>query len=197
VVPDESAPKRRRGRELEDALLQAVLDELAENGYADFTIERVAERAATSRHVLYRRWRSREELVLAALRWDAERDRTEVPDLGSLRDDVLAALRSANERRIGAVAIYSVQLGTYFRDTGTSLAELRRQIIGDRPPVMQTIVDRAVARGEVDPARLAPRVVTLPADLLRHEALMTLGPVADEAIVSIVDDVFLPLVLRA
>jgi AcrR family transcriptional regulator len=197
VVPEESVPKRRRGRELEDALLQAVLDELAENGYADFTIERVAERAATSRHVLYRRWRSREELVLAALRWDAERDRTEVPDLGSLRDDVLAALRSANERRIGAVAIYSVQLGTYFRDTGTSLAELRRQIIGDRPPVMQTIVDRAVARGEVDPARLAPRVVTLPADLLRHEALMTLGPVSDEAIVSIVDDVFLPLVLRA
>ena len=187
-------PRRRRGRELEDALLQAALDELADSGYGDFTIERVAERAGTSRHVLYRRWRSREELVLAALRHDADRDAAEVPDTGSLRGDVLAALRSANERRIGAVALYSVQLGTYFRDTGTSLGELRRQILGDRPPVMQTIVDRAVERGEVDPRRLTPRIVTLPADLLRHEALMTLGRVPDEAIVAIVDDVFLPLV---
>ncbi|CAN5210365.1 TetR/AcrR family transcriptional regulator [soil metagenome] len=189
-------PTRRRGAALEEALLSAALDELLETGYSGLTIERVAERAGTSRHVVYRRWGNREELVLAALKWDAARDVVEIPDTGSLRGDVLAALRAANARRIGAVAIYSVQLGSYFRDTGTSLAELRADLLGDRPATMQVIIDRAAARGELDPSRLPRRVLTLPSDLLRHEALMLLGPVPDETIVSIVDEVFLPLVLR-
>jgi AcrR family transcriptional regulator len=197
VIPESDAtPTRRRGAALEDALLIATLDELAANGYGGLTIERVAERAGTSRHVIYRRWANREELVLAALKHDAERDAWTTPDTGSLRSDVLEALRTANERRIGAVALYSVQLGAYFQETGTSLADLRRELLGDRPSAMQDIMDRAVARGEVDPARMTPRVVTLAADLLRHEALMSLGVVSDSTIVAIVDEVFLPLVQR-
>jgi hypothetical protein len=37
--------------------------------------------------------------------------------------------------------------------------------------------------------------VSLPSDLLRHEALMTLNPVSESTIIEIVDDIFLPLVL--
>ena len=195
MIP-ESEPRstRRRGTALEDALLAATIDELVASGYSGLTIERVAERAGTSRHVIYRRWGNREELVLAALKRDAARDAVVVPDTGSLRGDVLETMRTANKRRLGAVAIYSVQLGSYFQETGTSLAELRKQLIGDRPSAMKEIIDRAVARGEVDPARLTPRVITLPWDLLRHEALMSLGSIPDSVIVAIVDDIFLPLV---
>jgi AcrR family transcriptional regulator len=194
-VPD-VAPTRRRGAALEHALLTAALDELAANGYSGFTIERVAERAGTSRHVIYRRWPNREALVVAALVRDAERDPLPIPDTGSLREDLLQLLRLANQRRLGAVALYSVQLGTYFQETGTSLAGLREQLVGDRPQPMRILLDRAVARGEVDPARLTPRVVTLPFDLMRHEALMSLSTVSDESILEVVDEIFLPLVLR-
>ena len=194
---DPEAPQqRRRGTALEEALLSAALAELMENGYAGFTIERVAERAATSRHVIYRRWRNREELVVAALRRDAERDRAPIPDTGSLRDDVLELMRAANKRRLGAVALYSVQLSAYFQETGTSLGELRELLLGDRPSSMAVILERAVARGEVDPAALTPRIVTLPADLLRHDVLMRLSAVTDSAIIEIVDEIFLPLVRR-
>jgi AcrR family transcriptional regulator len=46
---------RRRGRHLEDALLDAAWAELTERGYAGFTLESVAKRAGTSTPVIYRR----------------------------------------------------------------------------------------------------------------------------------------------
>ena len=50
-----------------------------------------------------------------------------------------------------------------------------------------------MARGELGPKTPPARVVSLAPDLLRHELVMTLGPVTPETIISIVDEVFLPL----
>jgi AcrR family transcriptional regulator len=47
--------ERRRGKALEDAVLDAAWSELLDAGYARFTMETVAARAHTSRPVLYRR----------------------------------------------------------------------------------------------------------------------------------------------
>ena len=191
----EGAPiRRRRGRELEHAILGAAWDALLHGGYATFTIDAVAERAGTSRPVLYRRWKTREDLALAAVAYYIARDVRPVPDTGTLRDDLIAVLLDANESRIAMAAIIVGQLGAYYRETGTSPAELRRQILGERTGVMDIVVDRAVERGEIDPARLTPRIASLPFDLLRHEVMMTLAPVPKDTIVEIVDDIFLPLV---
>ena len=56
------------------------------------------------------------------------------------------------------------------------------------------ILARAVERGEADPAKLTRRVRSVAVDLYRHDLLMTAAPLSDEAIVEIVDEVFLPLV---
>ena len=69
---------------------------------------------------------------------------------------------------------------------------MRAQIVDS--DVMQTILGRAIDRGEVAAARLTPRIVSLPIDLARHEVLMTFRPLSDEAIREIVDELFLPLV---
>ncbi|MFD7947322.1 helix-turn-helix domain-containing protein, partial [Streptomyces sp. NPDC059744] len=63
----EPVRKRRRGAELETALLDAAWDELIAMGFEELTYEAVAARAGTSRAVLYRRWPTKRELVLAAL----------------------------------------------------------------------------------------------------------------------------------
>jgi Tetracyclin repressor-like, C-terminal domain len=55
-------------------------------------------------------------------------------------------------------------------------------------------MQRAVERGEVTSTELNPRIIALPIDLIRHEALMTLKPIRAETIIDIVDSVFLPLV---
>ena len=186
--------RRRRGQELEDAILDAAWDALIEGGYAAFTIDAVAGRAGTSRPVIYRRWKTREDLTLAAIGHHVTRDVRPIPDTGTLRDDVIAVLLDANETRIAMAAIIVGQLGTYYQETRTTPADLRRQIIGERATLMETIVRRAVERGEIDPARVTPRIANLPFDLLRHEVMMTLAPVPKETIVEIVDDIFLPLV---
>ncbi|HEY0260202.1 MAG TPA: TetR/AcrR family transcriptional regulator [Lacisediminihabitans sp.] len=184
---------RRRGRELEDALLDAAWEQLMAGGYGSFTIDAVAERAGTSKPVIYRRWPSREALVMAAVRRSFVRDSRPVPDTGSLRGDVIALMTSANETRLEMAAVLSVQLGTYFQETGTTPADLRGQILGDRASSVEIVIRRAVERGEIT-ADLTPRMIALPFDLFRHEALMTLKPVPPETIREIVDDIFLPLV---
>src|SRR6202161_3717709 len=84
---------RRRGATLEHALLDAAWEELQQSGYSKLTMERVAERAGTSRAVIYRRWRSRVELVIAAMRYREPVRSGSSFDTGSLRGDVLALLR--------------------------------------------------------------------------------------------------------
>ncbi|WP_419817645.1 TetR-like C-terminal domain-containing protein [Glaciibacter flavus] len=59
---------------------------------------------------------------------------------------------------------------------------------------MDVILARGVERGEIDPARITPRISSLPFDLFRHELLMTLQAVPDETIEEFVDEIFLPLV---
>jgi hypothetical protein len=67
-------------------------------------------------------------------------------------------------------------------------------MIGGRTTATQRAIERAVSRGEIDPARLTPRIASLPFDLWRHELMMTLKPVPDHVLRQIVDDIFIPLV---
>jgi AcrR family transcriptional regulator len=190
----ESVTKRRRGRVLEDALLDAAWDQLVSGGYGVFTFEAVAERAGTSRPVIYRRWPNREALVVAAVERFFIRGSRPVPDTGSLRGDVIALLTQANETRAAAAAVISVQLGTYYQESGTTPAELREQILRDRTSAMETVMRRALERGDITAAPLSPRIIALPFDLFRQEALMTLKAVPAETIIEIVDSIFLPLI---
>lgn len=188
--------RRRRGAVLDDALLDAAWTELTDRGYELLSLESVAERAGTSKSVVYRRWPGKADLVRATLLHVAERDPATVPDTGGLRGDVLAHLRQVNERRVALAVALIAQLGDLYRATGTSIDDLRASLTDGRRSAMEEIVGRAVARGEIDPSRLSRRIVELPEDLFRHELLMTARAVPDADIVEIVDTVFLPLVTR-
>ncbi|MGE2730942.1 TetR/AcrR family transcriptional regulator [Mycolicibacterium vaccae] len=185
--------RRRRGAALEAAILDAGWDQLVENGYENFTIDAVATRSGSARSVLYRRWPSRRALLEAVMRRRGEIDMVQAPDTGSLRGDVIALLTEFNERRSRTLGAIVALLGAYFDDAGGSPGELRAQFVPDGPSAMETIVERAVSRGELTSAPPA-RIVSLPADLLRHELLMTLTAASPETIREIVDDIFLPLV---
>lgn len=186
--------QRRRGAELEEALLAAAWAELREHGYNGFTIEAVARRAGTSKPVVYRRWPDKAALVAAAVRHEGLTQEISTPDTGSLRGDLIALIRGANDARSGLAAVLSVNVGEYFKETGLSMADMRAQWIGDRESRMDVIWQRAVERGEADPSRLTRRVRALPFDMFRHDLLMTFKPLPEEEILAIVDEVVLPLV---
>src|SRR5579875_3696618 len=62
-----AADRRRRGAELEDAILSAAFAELVEVGYTAFSVEGVAARAGTGKASIYRRWPTKQHLVTDAL----------------------------------------------------------------------------------------------------------------------------------
>ncbi|MFC1404021.1 MULTISPECIES: TetR/AcrR family transcriptional regulator [Streptacidiphilus] len=185
---------RRRGAELERAILDAAWEQLTAEGYEHFTIDTVAARARTSKPVLYRRWKTREDLLRDTVRHRGAADTPVVPDTGTLRSDLLALLGQANNARNPMAALVSSMLGSYYNQTGPTPSELRETFLSQRGSAVRQVVDRAVERGEIDPARLTPRIVDLPFDLFRNEAMMTLKPVPDHVLRQIVDDIFIPLV---
>ena len=93
------AGARRRGEELEDALLTAAWQELLEVGYPKLTMENVAARAGTSKPVIYRRWPTRPKLVIAALAHNLPLEEADI-DTGSLRGDLIELVRPTLARAV-------------------------------------------------------------------------------------------------
>ncbi|WP_026413577.1 TetR/AcrR family transcriptional regulator [Actinomadura oligospora] len=187
-----SRPTRRRGAALEDAILGAAVDELTESGFAGLTMDRVAARAGTNKNAIYRRWPNRLALGVAA--YQRLTTTVPVPDTGSLREDALELLRGANRH-------WSSPLGAILREL-MAAAGGASELVGrlqDRSAVAApwlTVLGRAVARGEVAPEALHPRVATVAIVLLRDEFVVRGAPSApDDVLVEIVDEVFLPLVV--
>lgn len=92
-MPD-AAPRRGRPRDAarDRALLDATLAVLAESGYGGLTTAAVAARAKVSTATLYRRWSSKEDLVIAAASTHTQ-DLEAQPDTGTLEGDLRARLR--------------------------------------------------------------------------------------------------------
>lgn len=187
---------RRRGQELENALLDAAWDELADVGFGSLTMESVAARAKTGVAVLYRRWPNKSDLVLAAIEHYRRTHAVEVPDTGTLRGDMLALLSGFSDGRSSFTTVMTAAFAGLMRDSDMTPAEVRRRLIADRPLSDQPIYRRAHDRGDIDLDHIPPAVLSMPFDLMRHDLLMTLRPVPPERITSIVDDLFLPLVAQ-
>lgn len=184
---------RRRGTTLDEAIMDAAWAELTEYGYSGLTLESVAKRAGTSRTVISRRWPTRNQLMIAAFARYLEQKPIEIPDLGSVRDEVMLLLSELSERAQPSMIRLMLDMMETLIDEGTNMAAVKAQIVDNRS-LMVGILQRGIARGEVDPNRLTPRVVSVASDLARHELMMTFAPLSEKTLQEIVDEVFLPLV---
>jgi AcrR family transcriptional regulator len=192
----EHVRRRRRGPQLESALLDAAWNELVEVGFANLTMESVAARAQTGVAVLYRRWANKDQLVFAAIEHYGHARPVEIPDTGTLRGDMLALLTAMSRARATFMAVAAAAgFSGLLASTGLTPAQAREKLLGDRRVRGdQIIFRRAQDRGEIDLKRIPPAVLAMPFDLVRHDLLMNLGPVKPARITSIVDEIFLPLV---
>jgi AcrR family transcriptional regulator len=186
--------QRRRGEELEAALLEAAWQELVEAGFARLTMESVAARAKTGVAVLYRRWPNKDDLVIAAVRHYGTTHPVETPDTGSLRGDMIALLTSFGSTQVSFVATVSAAFSGLLASAGLTPAQAREKVLADRPMPSGQVFARAHERGEIDLGRVPRAVLTMPSDLIRHDMLMTYQPIPPERVLAIVDDLFMPLV---
>ncbi|HEY3773653.1 MAG TPA: TetR/AcrR family transcriptional regulator [Solirubrobacteraceae bacterium] len=186
---------RRRGQQLQSALLDAAWDELVEVGFANLTMESVAARAQTGIAVLYRRWANKHELVLAAIAHYGHAHPIETPDTGTLRGDLLALLTAFSNARATFIAVLAAAgFSGLLADTGLTPAQARDKLLHDqRIRNDQIIYQRAHDRGEITLDHVPPAVLAMPFDLVRHDLLMNLNPLRPKRIHSIIDELFLPL----
>jgi AcrR family transcriptional regulator len=192
---DRPVATRRRGAALEAALLDAAWNELQSVGYAKLTMERVADRAQTSRAVIYRRWSSRHELVIAAMLHQQPTGTRRIPDTGSLREDVLTIMRRAARRisDIGPATVVGLLNDLMADDAPDTIVD---QLARGGGEVMRQALAHAGARGEAR-EHVPERVVRLPLDLIRHELILTHRSPSSQTLEEIVDQIFLPLVVPA
>jgi AcrR family transcriptional regulator len=139
---------RPRSPNTDRAILDAALELLAERGVDGVTIEGIAARAGVSRPTLYRRWRSREDLLADAI--ERRRAPVAVPDTGSLAGDLQALFRdirrgfsaSAARELWGLALTIGARAPRFLNRHWASYVQPRRD-------AMRVIIDRAQARGEL------------------------------------------------
>jgi AcrR family transcriptional regulator len=148
----EARPQRGRPRSegSHEAILDAVLDLLRQEGYGAVTIEGVARQAGVGKQTIYRWWKSKAELVLEAYANHAA-SKLPVPDKGNLRVDLetffcaafkrLTDVSGPTMRGLMADAVYDPEF----------LRILREALIDRRRTVLRQILERGAQRGELAP----------------------------------------------
>ncbi len=185
---------RRRGADLERAILDAAWFELSARGYSGLTMEAVAERAGTSRPVLARRWDGKAPLAVAAIRQEIAKYPMNVPDRGDLRAELLEFLEQASKRAIGIAAVFTLFSSEYFAEAASVPNDLRAAVVQGNATMLPVILDRAVQRGDVARDKLVPPVDTLLGTLFREHVVMNFSAPPPDLRMAWVDRVFLPLV---
>lgn len=142
---------RKRDHSLDTRILEATICILADVGFDSMTMDMVAASAKTGKATLYRRWPSKAELVRDALIWMSRGsvDLTQLPDTGTLRDDLLALVKfhsaEYRERKLRVLA----KLGSYFSDHPQVAEEANAGIFEPWTEINRCLMQRAIARGEL------------------------------------------------
>ncbi len=148
-MPTTTTPRRGRPRAegLDEALLDVTLDLAGEVGINGMSMDDLAERAGVSKATIYRRWPSKERLVLDALN-HAMRP-FDLIDTGTLRDDLDAYLGELARRMSEGKAsdVLPDLIAASVRDPNLRIS-LDEYIRYRRQP-LQTILGRGVQRGEL------------------------------------------------
>lgn len=171
---------RPRDPHIDTAVLKATLAVLDESGYARLTIDEVARRAGTTKPAVYRRWPSRQQLVLAALglRLGGARAR----DTGCTLCDVDECLRVFVRafRRISPEV-----LGPLLADCAND-AQLQRAfmtMLFDPPrAAVRHTLDRAYEKGDLREDADRELVVDLLGSLIYYRALFRHAGTSDQEI---------------
>jgi AcrR family transcriptional regulator len=168
---------RPRNPEIDAAVLRATLAVLDELGYGRLTLEEVARRAGTTKPAIYRRWRSRQRLVLAAL--GRRLGGAEAPDTGCTLcdlDECLKVFVAAFRRMPPDV------LGPLFADCADD-PELRAAFMTTlfEPPraAVRETLERAHARGDLRDEADLGLILDVIGSLVHYRALFGHAPTSD------------------
>lgn len=193
---------RRRGAQLEDAILGAAYDELVEAGYTAFSVEGVAARAGTGKASIYRRWPSKQHLVMDVLH--CQLPTPEQCGVSFAAEDLDESLSTADVLRLVATNIAALMNSP----VGDAMRAVKCEALAD--PQLAKLVDerfqaprraalldllrRGVARGEVRPEAVTKAVADVLPAVLSYRVVMQRERVSAGDITEIMEQILIPLV---
>jgi AcrR family transcriptional regulator len=175
--------------------LDAALAELAEHGYDGMTMDDVASRAHVGKAAIYRRWSSKPAVVADAIaHWRTGRGPGMPPDTGSLRGDIGAMVSAVPDYNVSDLNTIKVIVGvaTAAMHDPVLAAALDDLVLSTPRHIIRSVLDRAVARGEVP----ADRDLSLVADAALGVTILrvvTGRPIDRVFVRRVLEDLILPL----
>jgi AcrR family transcriptional regulator len=189
-VSEEGNMRRGMGRprdaRVDTAILDATLALIVEHGVETLRVDDVAERAGVGKATIYRRYRSRDELLIAAIAVLV--GEITIPDTGSTKDDLLALMRDAVNvyGKAPAAQAMPALIAAMNRDSALARAT-RAGFLASRRDALKKVVERGVGRGDLR----ADLDVELALDVLGgplfYRLLITGGPIDDQLADGVVD----------
>jgi AcrR family transcriptional regulator len=141
-------PGRPRSTAAHHAILRATIELIREIGYGAVGMEGIAARAGVGKTTLYRRWPSKEELVVEAV--GAILRQIPVPDTGNTRDDVITTLRYTTRlyQDPATGALLAGLLDAMSRSEAIAEA-VRASISEPRRKALSAVLRRGMRRGDL------------------------------------------------
>ena len=174
-----------RSAQVRAAVIAATLRTLATDGPSGLTIAEVAKRAGVHETSIYRRWPTKEHLLLDAL-LDYSEAKLPIPNTGTLRDDLVAfatAVTAYLDSPLGRTLARSMAIA----GDDDALAAGRAQFWKSRLDLAGAMIARAKDRGEVPTDLDAATALELVIAPLHFRALLTREPIGEHEIAHLVD----------
>ena len=188
-----TSPGRPRDPRRDAAIRDAALGLLADVGYERMTVDAIAAAAGVSKPTIYRRWPGKQELVADVMRCHPY-TRTATPDTGSLRGDLMAAVRQAADHQLENAQV-TAGLASRLRESAELARLVREHAVEAVRRRFLALLDRAVARGELpDCASVSPLFADVAPSLIHVRVLLSVEPVDDDFAAELVDRILLPIV---
>lgn len=156
-------------------------------------MDAVAAAAGVGKATIYRRWATKEDLLVSIIDAASDAPLVNVPDTGSLSEDLRSLLTSLTEVLAGPGGLVSrALLGVL--DAHPALAEAyRRGPLARWAEGFAEVFDRAVQRGEVAPGAGASLAAEAGPAVLVQRWLLTGDEIDADLVDAVVDEIMMPL----
>jgi AcrR family transcriptional regulator len=192
-VPRPSRGGRPRDPSRDSVIRAAILRLLADVGYSALTMDAVASEAGVGKATIYRRWRTKQDLVVDTIS-DLNRAEATPPDTGSLEGDLRLMLRSLVSVITGPTGAATLSLLSTVPHQPALAEAFRNGPLAVWRHAFEQIWARAEQRGEVRPGIAGSVPAETTSALLVQRWLLTGEPVDEAYADEVLDTVVLPLV---
>ncbi|HYQ77406.1 TetR/AcrR family transcriptional regulator [Cellulomonas sp.] len=183
-------PGRRRDDSKDELILQAARELLIERGYDGMTMDAVAERAGAGKSTVYRRWSSKVQLTVDCLLCAKQVTIDEVPDTGSIREDLLSIFVRASRMKSDDLM---TGLISAVRDEPEVREVFHEQFVAGRVRLAREVLERARLRGDTAPGVDLDMVAAVAPAMVHYRKVVAHRPMDAEFAERLIDTIILPL----